>query len=523
MTRDITRARLRIAVATAAFALCYAGAMAALVGAWATDYLYSYGFAVPLISGYVLWARSHELRTLHLVPDYQVGIPVTLVGAAMLLTGRLGALMTVQEVALVVTLAGAVLLLFGRDVTRVLWFPIAYLLLMVPIWNYPIGLLQVPSQILSGRIAVGLLHAAGVPAVQEGTLVILPRITLDVLRECSGVNQLIAVVALTLPAAYLWLESNTRRIALLSIAVTFVYLTNGLRVALVGFLGYSGFTGVENPFLHLLEGLVLSGIGYTVIFGCFSALSKWKRPDRQRIDPAVSAAPAGRPARPPVQRPWLQAGALVAVLSAGGFPLVFKAADVRLDRELRLLPDRIDDWTMETVAEPIASQFAVVDEKLVGAHPSNLAERRFVGVDDELVRAYRNAAGQQVRLYVGYYRRQEDGKKLAGEASATLHAVSSRVALELDSGTIALNQVVQPGAAKRAVLFWYDLNGRVVANKYLAKAYLISDALIRRRTNGAVVLVGWDCPAGADFDASQQRALGFVRALLPQLSRFIPS
>jgi EpsI family protein len=524
MTRGITRAGLRIALAMAAFALCYAGVMAALVGSWATDYLYSYGFAVPLISGYVLWARSKELRTQHPLPDYQLGIPITLVGAAMLLAGHLGALMTVQEVALVVTLAGAVLLLFGRDVMRVLWFPVAYLLLMVPIWNYPIGLIQAPSQILSGRIAVGLLHAAGVPAVQEGTLVILPRLTLDVLRECSGVNQLIAVVALTLPAAYLWLESNTRRMALLGISVTVVYLANGFRVALVGLLGYNGFTSIENPFLHLLEGLVLSGVGYTVIFGCFSALSKWKRPDRPRIDRAVSAAPAGCPGRPPVQRPWLQAGALVVVLSAGGFPLLFKPADVRLDHELRLLPDRIDDWTMEAVAEPIANQFAVVDEKLVGAHPSSLAERRFVGVDDELVRAYRNAAGQQMRLYVGYYRHQEDGKKLSGEASSTLHAASSRVTLELDSGTIALNQVVQPGAAtKRGVLFWYDLDGRVVANRYLAKAYLIYDALTRRRTNGAVVMVGWDCPAGADFDASQQRALGFVRALLPLLSGFIPS
>jgi EpsI family protein len=524
MMRDIARSRFPIALAGVALALCYAGVVATLVGEWSTDYLYSYGFAVPLISWYVVWAKSQELGPLRPSPDYLLGIPVSVAGAAMLVAGHLGALMTVQETSLVVTLAGVVLLLFGRDIMRVLWFPIAYLLLMVPIWSYPIGLIQDPSQVVTGRIAVGLLHVVGVPAIQEGVRVVLPRLTLDVMRECSGVNQLIAVVALTLPAAYLWLESSTRRIALLGLAVVVVYLTNGFRVALVGFLGYKGFSGGSNPILHLLEGLVLSGIGYTAIYGCFTLLSKGQRSDRRHTEQPVSAPPAERPGRPPVPRPWLQAGALVVVLSAGGFPLLFRPADVRLSHELRMLPGRIDDWTMETIAEPSVAQFAVVDDDLVGAHPGNDAERRFVGVDDELVRAYRNAAGQQIRLYVGYYRYQEDGKKLAGSASAALHAASSRVTVHLGAETIALNQVVQPlRATKRGVLFWYDLNGRVAASMYLAKAYMMSDALTRGRTNGAVIMVGWDCPAGADFDASQQRAAGFVRALLPLLPQFIPS
>src|SRR5688500_125997 len=229
------------AVASAAFGICYAGVIASLVETWSTHYLYSYGFAVPLIAAYVVWSRSERSPAPAGVPDYALGVPVTLAGVAMLLIGRVGTLALTEQTSLVVTLTGLLLLLFGRHVVKSHWFAIAYLLLMVPIWSVPISHLQDPSRILSAKIATGLLDFTGVPVLRQGTDILLPSHTLAVLLECSGVNQLIAVTAMVLPAAYLWLGTVARRIALIISAVVISYLANGFRIALVGWLAVNGF------------------------------------------------------------------------------------------------------------------------------------------------------------------------------------------------------------------------------------------------------------------------------------------
>ena len=49
------------------------------------------------------------------------------------------------------------------------------------------------------------------------------------------------------------------------------------------------------------------------------------------------------------------------------------------------------------------------------------------------------------------------------------------------------------------------------------------DALTRRRTNGAVVMVEWGQPTGPDSEASRREVIAFVRQLVPLLPRDIPS
>jgi len=514
-----------MAAAAALFLFCYAGAIAALVGTWTTNALYSYGFAVPLISAYMVWANSAEWRRHTPVPDYLLGLPAIALGMAMLVAGRLGSLDTVQAVSIIVTLTGLVLVLFGRRTMRLLWFPLAYLLLGVPVWDRAINGLQVPSQMLSGQIAVGLLHAIGVPAVQEGTSIGLPRVTLNVLRECSGVNQLIAVTAMALPAAYLFLRGAVRRVALVVVAVTVAYLSNGFRIALVGFLGDKGFN--RGDLLHLVEGLATSVLSYVVIFAVLSVLAKKGKssgPDKTR---PVLATGSVEP------RVRLEYVVLALLLGTGGYLFGFHAADVPLRNQLRSLPDRIDDWTVDRAAEPPSRSSWHTPADAQGNRMTTAKVEEMVGrgdvvafsdVDDELVRTYRNGSGERVRLYIGYYRSQHEGKQLFGGENSALRAASSTTNIDVEPHAIEINQVEQRRAGtSRGLLFWYDLNGRVLANMYRAKGYAIWDALTRRRSNGAVVMVAWDGPAEDDSVGSREQAIEFVRALLPLLPRFIPS
>jgi EpsI family protein len=516
--RNVTRITSFV-LAVAALVLCYASVIRVLAETWATNSSYSYGFAMVLISGYVLWAKSERLRNLAPRPDYFLGVPVILVGVATLTVGRLGLLTSLQEVSLLVTLAGFVLLLFGREAFGYTWFPLGYLLLGIPIWDNVIGSLQPPSQDLSARIASSLLRVGGLPVLREGTTLVLPNVTLEVMRECSGVNQLLAIIAMALPAAYLWLKGNTRRAALVGLAAVVAYLSNGVRIALVGFLAYRGLSSGDLRSMHIFEGLAVSVIGYVLLLGFLSILAKGEG-NRERAQAGVTTDTR----RPSVQHPSLEFGISLIVLAIGAFQLSFEPANVRLSNDLGTFPNQIGAWTLETVQAPMTDKFPAIDDALVHAYPTPAGEHHFTALDDELVRTYQDSAGQRVRLYIGYHRSQREGKELAGGAGHILNVAATPISVSFGDGAVELRQVQQNLTnSARGLLYFYVINGRVFSNLYLAKRYMVWDALTRRRSNGAVVMVAWESDSGADAEGSRMKAAQFAQAILQLLPKFIPS
>ena len=47
--------------------------------------------------------------------------------------------------------------------------------------------------------------------------------------------------------------------------------------------------------------------------------------------------------------------------------------------------------------------------------------------------------------------------------------------------------IIQKGEVKELVYYWFDERGRKIANEYWAKFYLLADAIVKNRTDGALV------------------------------------
>ncbi len=245
--------------------------------------------------------------------------------------------------------------------------------------------------------------------------------------------------------------------------------------------------------------------------------------DLTRSAPALSSA-GSSPL--PNRRLWLDLAILVVMLGAGGSQLSARQLDVHLRGDLDTLDNRIDDWTIEIGSPSMAVPLPSIDDDLVnvGNYPSRTGERRFIATDEELVRVYRNPSGNRVRLYIGYYHRQEHGKELTGDTGAALALAASPVTVSTESRQLDLNEIVRTtSGARRGVLFWYDVNGRIVSDFYRLKSYTIWDAVTRRRTNGAVVMIAWDDAASAQSATAREDAIKFARALLPVLRRHLPA
>jgi EpsI family protein len=504
-----------------------------LVDQWATNYLYSYGFVVPFVSGYVVWTRRQALAAVTAQPDWRLGLAVSALGISLLVIGAAGSARAVEACSLVVTLAGLLLLFAGRPTFRLLVFPILYLLLAIPVWTGPVSRLQIPSQILSGRIAVELLHWIGIPAIQDGTLVILPNQTLDVLRECSGVNQLVAVSAMTLPAAVLFLSSYWRRALFVLLSAGVAYMTNGFRIALVGMLGYSGWNGSEGALIHLGEGLVISALGYGVIGLGLLLLVRGERRGHTgsrhvQILPAATRGPARR------QR-QAEACVLAGLLFAGTYRLVWSGGrDVPLRADLSTFPSTVGSWVADPVRQPHGaasdpgSHDRWLGETLNALYTADKVQRPDTAVvfpaDHELLRVYRDGKGARIELYIGYYRSQQDGRELAATLTRA-RGVTQSLRVTTTSGDVDLREVVRrSGSRERRGVFWYVLNGRIITNPYLVKGYTLWNALTTHRTNGAVIEVAWDGEAAPErAGTTREPTREFLEGILPLLPAYIPS
>lgn len=148
---------------------------------------------------------------------------------------------------------------------------------------------------------------------------------------------------------------------------------------------------------------------------------------------------------------------------------------------------------------------------------------RVLGVDDYLLGAYRNGS-HRVWVYIGYYAMQGFGDAIHSPkhcypGGGWTPLVARTVRIELPGyGRVPVNEyLVQRGRARELVYYWYHAPGGVYASEYLGKLLLARDAILYRRSNGALVRIS--CP---DEPGARQRLRAFARLLGPALRGFIP-
>jgi EpsI family protein len=83
--------------------------------------------------------------------------------------------------------------------------------------------------------------------------------------------------------------------------------------------------------------------------------------------------------------------------------------------------------------------------------------------------------------------------------------------------------IIGNGENRQFVIYWYQAHGRSVANEYMAKVYLVTDAIRMHRTDGALVRVITPIGSGEGTSAARVRAEAFTAHLTPMLPRFIPN
>jgi exosortase len=251
---------------------------------WYVEPDYSHGFLVPLLCLYFVWERREQLMTLPAKPS-PAGVILLCFGLLMLVLGSVGAELYIQRTSLIVVIAGLVLLLLGRQVLRLLAFPIAFLLFMVPLPAIVVNAVAFPLQLFAAKTAAFCLFNFGIPVLREGNVIVLAGTSLEVAEACSGIRSLQALLALGTVYAYFTQTVMWKRWLLVLLSIPIAIVANAFRVSGTGVLAHYWGPGAAEGFYHTFSGWLIFVVAFVLLLLCGVVLSAIGRPRTSAASP----------------------------------------------------------------------------------------------------------------------------------------------------------------------------------------------------------------------------------------------
>ena len=237
------------------------------------DSHYSHGFLIPLISGYLIWRKRHELKN-----TVSSSSRIGLVLIVLALLTHIGSIWThvffTSGFSILLLLVGISLYLFGLEFTKKISFPLGFLIFMFPLPTGAISVFSFPLKLMVSNLGTSLLSLFGFPIFREGAIVHLARTTLTIDDPCSGIRSLISLLALGALIAYISKTSILRKVILFVSAIPIAIFTNVLRVcALILAANWLGSQwAMPEHWFHSASGMGVFGISMVLIFLTMRAL-----------------------------------------------------------------------------------------------------------------------------------------------------------------------------------------------------------------------------------------------------------
>lgn len=277
LTRERTQERVPwviwIGIFAALLLVLYGPILKALVLDWWRDPNYGHGFLVPLFSAFVLWRQRERLAGMALKPA-NFGVLVMLGAVGLLLVGSLGAELFSTRFSFLVMIGGIVLFLAGWRLLRAVLFPLAFLILMIPIPVLIYNQITFPLQLLASRFATFWLQLINVPVLREGNLIILPNYTLEVVDACSGIRSLMTLITLAIAYGYLVEPRRWVRWLMVLLMIPIAIVSNSIRIVGAGVLTYHFGPSMAQGFFHEFSGWVIFVAALLLMFACHWVLRK---------------------------------------------------------------------------------------------------------------------------------------------------------------------------------------------------------------------------------------------------------
>jgi exosortase D (VPLPA-CTERM-specific) len=350
-----------------------------------------------------------------------------------------------------------------------------------------------------------------IPVYLDGNIIDLGTYKLQVVDACSGLRYLFPLLSLSFLAAYLFHAPIWQRALVLFSSIPITIAMNGFRIGLVGVTVDRWGSQMAEGVLHFFE-------GWIIFVACAVLLA---------AEIYLLARISGRGFFEAFYVPTVAVRVSPEPESTDRMPLI---ACLLLMCAMGLMGSSISDRSENIPERNRFVTFPVTLGEWQG-HASLLDPEveHGLALDDYILSDYSKSDGKAVNLYVAYYASQRKGESphsplVCIPGDGWLITRFEQTSYGSPGTEQPFNRaIIERNGTKQIVYYWYDERGRKIASEYWSKWYLLSDAITKNRSDGALVrLVTAVFPGELERDADNRLQL-FMQDLLPSLSGYLPS
>lgn len=243
----------------------------------------------PVMLALTLWLGWQRWPTLIAMPPRHASVSGTILlvfGMLLYVVGHSQDLLSFETASQIPILAGVFLLYKGGAGLKFMWFPLFFLVFLVPMPGSVVDAVTAPLKAAVSYVAEWALHLAGYPIGRSGVTLTIGNYQLLVADACAGINSIFALEAIGV--FYLSVAKHTnnlRNIALAALIIPISFVSNTLRVIVLVLVTYYFGDEAGQGFVHGFAGILLFMMATILTIGVDAVLGRFfKEP------PAVAQA-----------------------------------------------------------------------------------------------------------------------------------------------------------------------------------------------------------------------------------------
>ena len=226
---------------------------------------YAHALFVPFFVAAMIWRDKDKLAAAPYDPSW-LGVAYLIPAMLLLLLGQKADVTTVTSISFMLLILGTSTMIVGKTRTRLLMFPLLFIMLMMPLVpDQLINSIAFPIQLTSAKIATFLLNALTLHSVREGTLIRMDSYRLAVELPCSGFKTLVSLLTFTAAFAYLTDAVRWKRWTLFLTTIPLSLVINALRITFIGIVGELISSRAAATF-HDYSGFIVLILAFTFLF-----------------------------------------------------------------------------------------------------------------------------------------------------------------------------------------------------------------------------------------------------------------
>jgi len=160
-------------------------------------------------------------------------------------------------------------LAFGRAPLKAAHFPLMFLFLFIPLPEALLSRVVYVLQKGSAEISALLFGLTPLPVLREGFVFHLPRFSIEVASECSGIRSSIALLVLAILVGHFFLRTWWKQVIFLLAGFVVMIVKNGIRIVTLTLLATYVDPGFLYGNLHREGGVVFFMIGLLLMVPVF--------------------------------------------------------------------------------------------------------------------------------------------------------------------------------------------------------------------------------------------------------------